>query len=144
MIPPAGFGCLAQSAIKQHYLRQKQRRVANGSTPRPVSYIWSLAQPEEMTPVLPFAAQVPHWPTGSRRTTTKEPRVHKECTGYPQTVHIRQERPDEWSASNNRFEGESSCSASSSARNWHEQARQVLTNRCRFHPRSHFANGCLT
>jgi len=30
--------------------------------------------------MLPFAAQVPHWPTGSRRTTTKEPRIHKLST----------------------------------------------------------------
>ncbi len=87
----------------------------------------------------PFAGRVPHWSTGSRRTTTKEPRVHKECTGYPQAIHIGEERHVERPASNDPFEGEPSCSATSSARNWHEQARQALTNRCRFHPGTLFS-----
>src|SRR5215831_13230660 len=52
-------------------------------------------------------------------------------------VYIGQEKHDERPVSNDRVEDESSCSAPASARNWHELARQALTKRCRFHPRTH-------
>ena len=71
-------------------------------------------------------------------TTTKQLRIHKECTGYPQTIHIRQERHDKRPVSNDRFEGESSCSATASTGHWCKQTRQALMNRCRFHQSTHF------
>src|SRR5579859_2048768 len=88
MIPPADAGCIATRASEPQYYRQKQRRVANGSTPGSAACVWSPQQRKEVIPVPPFAARVAHRPTSSRRATTKEPRIHKDCTGYPHAIHI--------------------------------------------------------
>jgi hypothetical protein len=92
ILPPPDPGCIATRAIEQHASRQWQRRVAIGSGTGLVAYVWSLGQRKEVAPVHLSPCGLLTGQAVGGHTTTKELRIHKECTGYLHTIHIRQEQ----------------------------------------------------